>query len=273
MADCIRIENVVTDSFSMDYFKFGHGEETLVILPGLSVRSVTEYADAIAGAYRLMTDDFTVYVFDRRREVPDTYTVSDMARDTAEALVALGLERVDLFGASQGGMIAMTMAMEYPALVSKLILCSTTACMAGEEFGTVEKWIELAKAGNAADLYLSFGEAIYPRRVFELMRSVLTEEAKNVTDEDLARFVILAQGMRGFDATDGLSKIACPALVIGSRDDALLGGGAAEKIAHRLGAHTEVTLYIYDGYGHAAYDTAPDIKERMMRFLKGQKKI
>ena len=70
-----------------------------------------KYADAVAQEYSLLADDYTVYMFDRRKEVPETYSVSDMARDTAAVFRALGLSQVSLFGASQGGMIAMTIAM------------------------------------------------------------------------------------------------------------------------------------------------------------------
>ena len=44
VAKRIEIETVRTESFSMDYFRFGHGKETLVILPGLSVQSVMAFA-------------------------------------------------------------------------------------------------------------------------------------------------------------------------------------------------------------------------------------
>ena len=47
----IQIETVKTASFTMDYFKFGHGKETLVILPGLSVQSVMIFADMVAESF------------------------------------------------------------------------------------------------------------------------------------------------------------------------------------------------------------------------------
>ena len=75
----IRIETVRTEDFSMDFFRFGSGDKTLVILPGLSVQSVMGQAEAVAEAYRPLTGDFTVYVFDRRRDPPDSYTVDGMA--------------------------------------------------------------------------------------------------------------------------------------------------------------------------------------------------
>ena len=98
----IQIETVHTDTFSMNYFRFGKGEKTLVILPGLSVQSVMGAADAIAAAYQPCEEIFTTYVFDRRSELPSSYPVREMARDTAEAFRMLGLKNVCLFGASQG---------------------------------------------------------------------------------------------------------------------------------------------------------------------------
>jgi len=262
-----NIETVETDGFSMDYFRFGRGDQTLVILPGLSVESVMKYADAVAEAYAPLTEDFTVYVFDRRKELPAVYTVRDMARDTAEALRALGLGPVNLFGASQGGMIAMTVAIEDPDLVSRLILGSTAAAVPPERYREIENWIQLAGTGDAEGLYLAFGEAIYPPAVFEQSRALLTESAKGVSEKDLKRFVILAEGIQGFDVEDRLAEIACPVLILGSRDDRVLGGEASERIAARLQGRADTELYMYDGYGHAAYDTAPDYKERILHFL------
>lgn len=263
----IQIETVKTDAFTMDYFQFGRGEKTLVILPGLSVQSVMGTAEAVADAYQILTDDFTIYLFDRRNELPVSYSIHEMARDTAEAMRVLSLENVCLFGTSQGGMIAMDIAIEHPELVQKLVLGSTSASVTEENYGTVEKWIRLAKAGNATDLYLAFGEAVYPHDVYEQSRTLLTEAAKTVTKEELHRFIILAEGMKGFDVADDLSKISCPVLAIGSSDDQVLKVNATAQIAEHLKERSDFELYMYDGYGHAAYDTAPDYKERLLRFL------
>jgi len=266
MNGSIQAETVSADGIQTDYVRFGHGEQVFVILPGLSVDSVMKYADAVAEAYSLLTDDFTVYLFDRRKGLPGTYSVYDMARDTADAIRALGMEQVCLFGASQGGMIAMTMAAEYPGLVRKLILGSTAACVDPEQFKTIGEWIRLAEAGNAEELYMAFGEAIYPREIFEQSRDMLAAAAKTVTEEDLKRFIILAEGMKGFDMTERLEQILCPVLVMGSADDAVLGGEASERIAAAFSGRRDCELYMYDGYGHAVYDLAPDYKERILRF-------
>ena len=267
MEGSIPIETVRTDGFEMDYFRFGDGEETLVILPGLSVQSVMGAADAVAAAYQPLTDAFTVYVFDRRKKPPASCTVSEMAEDTAAAFRALGLEQACVFGASQGGMMALRIAIDHPELVRRLALGSTTARMTDARYAIIDRWIALAQDGDAESLYLSFGEAVYPEEVFEQSRELLVDAARTVTDAELARFVVLAAGMRSFDVTDALDGISCPVLVIGSRDDRVLGADASEQLAAALRGHTDCELYMYDGYGHAAYDTAPDYRDRLLRFF------
>ena len=264
----MQTETVNAGSFSIDYFKFGQGDGVFVILPGLSVQSVMGFADSVAAAYREFSDAYTVYVFDRRSQLPATYPVREMARDTAAAIRALGLERINLFGASQGGMIALELAAAHPGLVRKLALGSTSSCVGKGQYRVIGEWVDLAKAGDREGLYLAFGEAVYSKAVFEQSRDALIEAAGTVTDEDLQRFAVLAEGTRGFDATADLANIACPVLVLGSKDDQVLGPAASIKIAESLndqGGHA--LLHLYDGYGHAAYDTAPDYRERLLQFF------
>lgn len=261
------IRTVQTGGFTMRYFQFGYGARQLVILPGLSVQSVMLSADAVAAAYDVMARDFTVTVFDRREEVPAEYSVRDMAEDTAEAMRALGMADVCLFGASQGGMIAMLVAAEHPELVAKLALGSTAAAVDCARGGKLGEWLDLAEKGDAEGLYLSFGEAVYPEAVFREYRDVLRAAAETVTADDLARFSRLARGTACFDAREELGSIRCPVLVLAAADDRVLGPDAAEDIAKILGGRPDFSLHVYEGFGHAAYDTAPDYKERLYRFF------
>ena len=263
----IPIEKLHTDRFSMDFFRFGTGDKTLVILPGLSVQSVMGAADAVAEAYRSLTDRYTIYLFDRRAELPPGYSVRDMARDTAEAFQALGLRRVSLFGASQGGMIALVIAVEYPELVGKLVLGSTSAHVKDEQYRVIEEWVRLARAGDREGLYLTFGREIYPPAVFDRYREALLAAAGTVTDADLRRFIILAEGTRDFDIVSDLDKIQCPVLALGVFEDSVLDSDATMEIAEKLDDRADFRLYMYTGYGHAAFDTAPDYKQRILRFL------
>ena len=264
----IPIERVEINGFAMQYFRFGTGARTLVILPGLSVQSVMGSAEAVAAAYAPMTEDYTIYVFDRREILPEIYTVPDMARDTAEAMLALGLKDVYLFGASQGGMMALVIAIEYPALVKKLVLGSSSAHVQPEQFRVIERWIALAEANDPVGLYLAFGEEIYPPAVFEQFREALVAAGKTVTEAELRRFITLAKGIEGFDVSERVAEIQCPVLAIGVYEDAVLDADATMEIAEKLDPRPDFRLYLYMGYGHAAFDTAPDYRERIKRFFE-----
>ena len=69
-----------------------------------------------------MNDSADVLV--RRR--PPPYTISDMAADTVGLIDALGLDQVHLVGASMGGFITQTVALEHPARVRTLTLIMTS---------------------------------------------------------------------------------------------------------------------------------------------------
>ena len=263
----IPIETVKTDSFEMDYFRFGTGDKVMVIIPGLSVQSVMGSAQLVADSYGMFSEDYTVYLFDRRKNLPDAYSVHDMAQDTAAAFTELGLEKVDLFGASQGGMIAMDIAIEHPELVNRLILGSTAARVTEDRYNVIDKWVQLAKEGKAEELYMDFGQAVYAPETFEQIRETLTEMSGTVTDEELAHFVVIAEGTKGFDVLDDLDRIGCPVLLLGAEDDNVLGSEASREIADKIEGHPGFEMHMYDGYGHAAYDMAPDYRERMQKFF------
>lgn len=257
---------VSVNGFEMAYCKFGSGEKTFVIIPGISVQSVVAMGEAVEGAYAVMKDEFTTYVFDRRKEVPSSYSIFDMADDTVKAMKELGLGKACIFGASQGGMIAMTIAIRYPELVEKLILGSTSAHVKQEQLTVIDKWIELAKRKEKRELMQSFAKEIYPSKVYEENKAFFDDMSKTVTDKELEKFIILAKAIHGFDISGELDKIQCPTLVLGDFEDAVLDSDASMEIAEKVEKVFGFKLYMYIGYGHAAFDTAPDYQKRIHDF-------
>ncbi len=259
----ITIETIQTDRFRMDYFRFGTaGAQPVVILPGLSVISVMTFADSIAQAYRKLWD-FDVYLLDRRSDLPSEYSVADMARDTGEALDALSLREAYVIGISQGGMIAQALAMERPELVGRMVLGSTAARVTESVGAVIRSWISLAKSRAVDELMEAFAQAIYTEDFYRRNRKAYVALGRLVPEESLRRFIILAEGTDGFDVYDGLEGIRCPVLVLGARNDRVLGWEASREIADKLGCE----LFIYENYGHAVYDEAPDYLDRVSRFF------
>ena len=122
----------------MNYIRFGEGNRTMVILPGLSLKPIAASAKAVIDAYQVFAKDYTVYLFDRRTDILDSYSIEEMAEDTITRIEELGLKDLYLFGVSQGGMIAQYIALKQKDLVKKLVLASTTSRFPNEKS---EEWL------------------------------------------------------------------------------------------------------------------------------------
>ncbi len=258
------VETVSAGDIEMDYAIFGNGEKSFVILPGLSVHSVMGSADAIAEAYKEFTEEYTVYVFDRTKDLKEGYTIEDMAEDTAEAMKALNIQDADIFGASQGGMIAMYIAIDYPELVHKMVLGSTLAQPNDTFEHIANEWIQLAREKDEEGLLASFADNIYSEATLKEYRDYLITSNQGITDEEYERFLIQAEACTTFNCYDELSLIKCPVLVLGSEGDHVVTAEGSKEIADALGCE----MYLYDeNYGHGVYDEAADYKERCLNFF------
>ena len=262
-----EVRTAAVNGIEMDYCRFGKGSKIFVMLPGLSVKSVMLSADAVEEAYGMFSKDYTVYLFDRRKNLPETYSVYEMAEDTAIVMEYLGLKKTCMFGASQGGMMAQVIAIRHPELVERLVIGSSSSEIPSDVDSPLSEWIRLAEEKECEKLNLAFAKRVYPEAVAEAYHDFFIEDARTIRDEDLKRFVILAKGTEGFNVTEQLKKIECPVLILGSNDDRVLGGEASLRIKQELCDREDVECFMYDGYGHAAYDTAPDYKERLMKFF------
>ena len=121
--------------------------------------------------------------------------------------------------------------------------------------------------GIREGLCREYGKEIYPPAVYEQTRGFFSDLAKKVTDEELERFLILAKSITTFDVSDELAKIECPVLAVGAYEDPVLDDDATMEIAVNLDHRQDFELYMYVGYGHAAFDTAPDYRKRVYDFL------
>ena len=259
------VKTVRTDTFAMDYCVFGAGERTMLILPGMSVQSVMKNADAVAEAYACFSATHTVYLLDRVREMPLRYTVEDMAHDTILAMQALGLRDADVFGASQGGMIALRMAISEPSMVHRLVLGSTLARQNKVSIETFDRWASLADRGDASALNRDFVSRAYCEETQAAFRGYFASVESAGTPEELRRFAVLSRACREFDCFDALDRIQCPVLVLGAGEDRVLTGTASAELSKAL----RCDCFLYDRFGHAVYDEAPDYKERILNFFVG----
>lgn len=246
-------------TFEMDYAVFGAGRIPFVILPGMSLHPVTPSAQAVAARYSQFLDKCRCYLFDRRRNLPEGFSVQDMAEDTVAVMRALGIADAFVFGASQGAMMAMTIAARHPELVGRLALCSTAARPSERTVDTMSAWISLAEAGDAVALNNAIFSRVYSPGFRARYEGAFAALAREGTQAEMREFAVSAKATMTFDLWRELSEIKCPLSVFGVDDDTVLGGQGVKDIATRLGCDP----FIYPGQGHAVYDEAPDFPDRL----------
>lgn len=259
----IEIKSVKNEDFEMNYFSFGNGEKTFVILPGASLKSIVLSEDAVAAAYAGFTEKYTVYVFDCSSNWQKEYSIAQRADDTARAMKQLGIEQADILGCSTGGMIAQYVAINNPELVHKLVLGSTMARNNEISLATLSEWKQLADAGDAVAFNRNMFKRIYSEAYYEQFKDIFKSMESDGTAEELQRFSTMMSALLNMNSYDELDRISCPVLVMGSWKDTTLSPAGSIEIAEKLGCE----LYMYSGYSHAAYDEAPDYKDRIMSFL------
>jgi len=249
----------------MYYARFGRGKRSLVVLPGLSdgLATVKGKAFILSRPYKKYFDEFTVYMFSRKNNMPEGYSIRDMADDQVLAMKSLGIDRASILGVSQGGMIAQMIAIDHPEAVESLVLAVTAPYANDVARGAVEGWIEMASRGDHRSLMVDTAEKMYSPAYLEKNRKYFPLIAKFTKPKSYERFMRNAEAILKFDARKMLSSIKCPVLIIAGDDDNTVGSDAAYEL-HDLIEGSE--LFIYEGLGHGAFEEGKDFYDRVMDF-------
>lgn len=255
---------IIIDDTYMNVISFGNGKRNLAVIAGVSLTGLEGMGEAIESALSVYSTDFTVYVFDRKKLLPTGYTMNDMAEDIYICLKQLGIEQISVFGASQGGMIGQVLAINHPEIVENLIVCSTIARLTENNSSTIDKWLEAAKKHDVKQVNELFLEYVYSDAFIESIKDSIPEIINQGSDTDCDRFVIMLEAIKNFDIYDSLDKIQCPTLVIVDVNDNVFDYRSSYEIADKL----QCDMISYDKYSHAVYDEAPDLKNRVIDFIK-----
>lgn len=195
------------------------------------------------------------------------YLLDDMARDAAELLDALEIERAHIVGASMGGMIAQMVAANHPEkTLSLLSIMSSTgnralppakpeamAVLMTPPADTFEGRVE-----NAIKSQKVIGSPGYPQDEERLRRNATAAQNRMYYPAGFSRQMaaIMASG----DRREALKKIKAPTTVLHGADDPLVPlEGGKDTAANIAGAE----LVVISGMGHdlplALVDRVADI--------------
>ena len=257
-------QTLTLPNIEMDYITFGSGSKPLVMIQGLNTRSINGAAVSLAYMYRIFARDFRVYLFDRRKDISEDVTVRELAGDIASAMDALHIENADVFGVSQGGMIAQYLAIDRPDLVRKLVLAVTLSRNNETVCAVIQRWISLTEQGDMKTLVADMAEKMYSAAYVKRYRPFMPLLTLLQSPKDVPRFITLARACLTCEAYAELDKIRCPVLVLGGGQDKVVTGEASTEMAEKLSAQ----IHMYNDLGHATYEEAKDFNQRVYDFLQ-----
>lgn len=250
----------------MSYVSFGFGNKVLILLPGLSdgLTTVNGKALLLAAPYKLFFKEYKVFMFSRKDELSDNYSIREMADDQAAAMRKLGIEKASVLGVSEGGMIAQYLAINHPDLVDRLVIAVSAPNANDIVSSAVSTWIEVAKQENHKRLMIDTAERSYSDKYLKMYRKIYPFIGFIGKPKNYHRFLVNANAILNFDCVDELKKITCPTLIIGGKTDKVVGCAASYEMHERI---KDSELYIYEKFGHAAYEEADDFNKRVYEFL------
>jgi pimeloyl-ACP methyl ester carboxylesterase len=157
-------------------------------------------------------------------DAPD-FTFDDWVADLESVVEALGLERFPLLGVSQGGAVAVAYAARHPERVSHLVLCSAYArgravrAVGDEEKRAAALDLELARVGWGRDdpaFRQVFAAQFLPDGTRADWAAFDQLQRRTTSPENAVRFL---EEFGRIDVRDDAEQVACPTLIMHSRDD------------------------------------------------------
>jgi pimeloyl-ACP methyl ester carboxylesterase len=204
-------------------------------------------------------------MFSRKNDLPEGYSIKEMADDQAEAMKSLGIDRAIVMGVSQGGMISQFLAANYPDLVEKLILVVTAPYANDTIKGVVSKWIDMARNDTHTNLMLDTAEKVYTKEFNEKNKKYLPMLARFTKPASYDRFLINAHAIMNFDAREELPKIKCPTLTMAGNRDNTVGNDAPYELKAGI---ADSEMMIFDGLGHGLFEEDKTFYNKVLDYCK-----
>ena len=239
----------------VDYVTFGRGDKVLVIITGLSLQGLSDMSDlAIYSLFYRYAKEYKVYIFDRKDHIEEGISIENIADDLYHSLQELHI-----------GMIAQLFAIKYPQKLTSLVLALTFSRNNDISRDTIEGWIEMAKNGEVAKLNKDSMCKTFSSPMLKKLYVINKLFLKTVSVEKQERFVRLAKSILEFDCHKFLDKITCPTLVLGAKNDLVLGVDGARELANSI---PNASYYEFSKQGHAAFIESKQFNKIILEFLR-----
>ena len=260
---------VETNGQKLYYEIHGEGEPLLLIM-GLG-GDATGWMLQIPAFSRF----FKVVAFDNRDVgrsslAKGSYSVADMAEDTAGLMDALGIEKAHILGGSMGGAIAQELVLNHPDQVSRLILACTMGHFARFRINMLEPAIFIKKHDPTNKVFLA--EMLFQCMTHDFLKNpeavdrMLNMMQNPPFPQSTEAFIRQANAVSTFDALDRLGAVRVPTLVLAGDQDILTPPWAARELAAAIPG---AKLQILEGGAHGFFWEIPEkTNQAVIEFLR-----
>ncbi|GAB2902652.1 alpha/beta hydrolase [Paraburkholderia jirisanensis] len=237
------------------YYRLGNGTP-LVLVTGFRA-TLTEWDSTFLTELAKQHD---VIVFDNRglgRTEPNasTFSIDDMARDTAALIDTLHLQQPTVAGWSMGGAIVQQLAIDSPASIGKMVLLSAPA--PGSSGTPISPQVDAILSGKPGVTLRDVMGVLFPTADVDEASRCFKQDMFMPTD--YARHRVPAavtagqsEALRDWEtndkAADALRNVHIPALVMSGNDDSVVLQSNAEALKKLL---PNARLLVVDAGGHA----------------------
>lgn len=199
-------------------------------------------------------------------------SMEEMARDAITFIKAMGLDQVDLFGFSMGGMIAQEIVLMEPQLVRRMIITGTGPA-GGEGISKVARvtYLDMIRGWltfQDPKQFLFFTRTPAGIRAGKEFLLRIKERSEN-RDREITVAALLAQlkALRrwGEKKPEDLSRVHHPVLVANGDSDRMVPSKNTYDLAQRL-PNSELIIYPDSGHG-AVFQFHADFVPKALEFL------
>ncbi|MCE3238719.1 MAG: alpha/beta hydrolase fold protein [Gammaproteobacteria bacterium] len=193
--------------------------------------------------------DYQVILLDNRDAGQSTsadreYEISDLAEDVAELIRGMHFCPAHIIGHSMGGFMAIHLAAKHPEIVKTLTLCNTAEKQVAAGIEYLKNRIALIEAqpsdgattANPDDIIAVMDKIYAPESLLNkaFVEEIIAHESSNKYPQSASSFKRQAQACIKHDASNLLTKINCPTLVITGEKDKFYTSERAYDLASKI---------------------------------------
>ncbi|MBJ8345840.1 alpha/beta fold hydrolase [Antrihabitans sp. YC2-6] len=254
-----------TMEHALPFYSFGAGEP-LVVLRWFTVDHANPHGLERHAELRVLSPlaaHREVFAINRAPDMPAGTTMSDIAREHAEALDAFFGKPVDVLGMSSGGSLALQLAAEHPRVVRRLVIAGAAYTLT-EQTRDAQRDYTAAIAAGKRGAHHQVPITVRNPLLQTLLTPILWLSDPLLRPENPLDMLHFAQAEDTFDVADRLATITAPTLVIGGADDLAYTPELFQATADGIPGGR---LISYPGTGHMSTFSSKRFATDILEFL------